>query len=217
MPSAANIAFSENSKDVLELWSIRQGLTPPGLARKASVVNRTAVIFITACWESYIEDLAFEAFEFLLTNAATSAAIPIKVRTLATKSIFAQKDASKVWDIADSGWRTLLVAHKADIKTNWLGNFNTPKTPQVNGLYNELLGIGRLSDKWYWAGMSAKNAGDKLDEYISIRGDIVHRLTHAETVYKHWGKDYLGHISKIVKCCEVAVSEHIRQAVGTTP
>ena len=50
-------------------------------------MNRAAVIFITACWESYIEDLAFEAFEFLLANASVASMIPMKVRNQSTKAI----------------------------------------------------------------------------------------------------------------------------------
>ena len=129
----------------------------------------------------------------------------------------ANKDPTLVWQIADGGWKDILTAHRTEIKNHWLGNFNTPKTGQINSLFLDLLGIGKLSDSWYWAGMSAKNSAAKLDEYITVRGDIAHRLNHSETVYQHWGKDYLGHITRIVGCCEKAVSAHVRALVGASP
>ena len=217
MPSIAKINFTENSKDVQELWSIRQGLMGPGVAHRVNVMNRTAVIFITACWESYIEDAAFEAFEFMLTNATKASQIPEKVRALAMKDIWNQKDPTKVWEIADTGWKQVLTIHKADIKKSWLGNFNTPKTAQVNGLYKELLGLPKLSDSWYWPAMASARAENKLDKFIGIRGDIAHRLKHKSTVYQHWTKDYLGHVERIVDCCEAAVAKQVHAAVGIAP
>src|SRR6266849_5739461 len=161
MPSKAKTAFLENSKDIVELWRIHQDVAGQGPGRKfgVEVLNRSAIVFITACWESYIEDLATESFDHLLAKATSPAAIPPKVRALATAPIWEQKDPTKVWEIADTGWRALLIAHKAATLEKWLGTFNTPKTVQVNSLYADLLGIKKLSSSWSWQGMSAASAG----------------------------------------------------------
>ena len=218
MPSAAKQAFDSNSNDVQELWSIRQGLSGKGKnANGINVMNRSAVIFITAAWESYVEDFAMEAFDHLLANATTASQIPAKVRTLATKSIWEQKDPSRIWDIADAGWRTYLVQHRETVRTQWLGSFNTPKTEQVNGLYRELLGIRKLSDAWSWKAMSASAAGSKLDGYVTIRGDIAHRLKHAKPVHQHVSKKYQDHVERIVDCCEAHVGQYLVDTVGSKP
>jgi len=115
MPSNAKTTFSANKKDIAELWTIHQEVAGQGAGRKygVEVLNRAAIVFITACWESYIEDLAAESFEFLLANAPDAIAIPAKVRAFSSKTILEQKDATKLWAIADSGWRTVLGNHKA--------------------------------------------------------------------------------------------------------
>ena len=219
MPSKAKTAFTENSKDITELWSIHQEISGQGAGRKygVEVLNRSAVVFITACWESYIEDLAAEAFDFLLANSPTSSSIPQKVKALATKPIWAQKNETKVWDIADSGWRQLLQDHKATTLQQWLGPFNTPKTGQVNQLYEELLGIKKLSSKWYWKAMSTANAEKKLDNFIQVRGDIAHRLNPGKAVQKNLGTNYHEHVKKLVDCCEEEVHSHLLLVTGKAP
>ena len=110
MPSNAKTTFSANKNDITELWNIHQEVAGQGAGRKygVEVLNRAAIVFITACWESYIEDLATESFDFLLANAPDATAIPAKVRAFSSKPILEQKDATKLWAIADAGWRAVL-------------------------------------------------------------------------------------------------------------
>lgn len=219
MSSKAASAFTENSRDIAELWSIHQEISGQGVGRKfgVEVLNRSAVVFITACWESYVEDLATEAFDFLLANSPTSSVIPQKVKTLVTKPIWDQKNPTKVWDIADAGWRQLLQDHRTTTLRQWLGPFNTPKTEQVNKLYEELLGIKKLSSGWYWKAMSVDKAESKLDEFIQVRGDIAHRLNPGKAVQKNLGTNYHEHVKRLVACCEKKVHAHLLQLTGKAP
>ena len=219
MPSKAKTAFNENKLDIEELWSIHEEIGGQGAGRKygVEVLNRSVIIFITACWESYIEDLASEAFDFLLVNAPTSSAIPKKVKTLASKALVADIDKSKVWEIADDGWKTVLQKHRDATLQNWLGSFNTPKTAQINALYEELLGLKNLSSKWYWQKMSKETAQRKLDDFITVRGDIAHRLNTTSTVKKGLGIKYLRHIEGLVDCCEMAIGNHLLTQTKIAP
>jgi len=219
MPSRAKVTFQDNSLDIQELWNIHEEIGGQGPGRKygVEVLNRSAIVFITACWESYVEDLASEAFDFLLTNAPTSTVIPKKVKALASKTLLADKDTTKVWDLADDGWRALLLTHKTTTLVAWLGSFNTPKTAQVNGLYEELLGLKSLSSKWYWKGMSKENAERKIDEFIQVRGDIAHRLNATMSIKKDLGIKYLQHVNGLVECCEKVVADHLFTQTSKTP
>jgi hypothetical protein len=219
MPSQAKNKFLENKKDINELWAIHEEVAGLGPGRKygVEVLNRACIVFITACWESYIEDLAAEAFDCLLANAQDAKSIPPKVRAFSSKVILDQKDATKLWVLADAGWRGHLMAHKESTLKNWLGGFNTPKVAQVNNLYVELLGIPKLSDAWYWAGINAASVEKKLDEFIQLRGDIAHRLKSSTAVNKFRGTSYLSHVSSIVDCCEKKVAEHLSAQTGVAP
>ncbi len=70
--SKARIRFEETSWDVYHLFDIHDELIGSSLttkkAEKADVLVRSTYLFITACWESYIEDLCEEALLFLLRD-----------------------------------------------------------------------------------------------------------------------------------------------------
>lgn len=217
--SKALSSFQTNQDDIEQLWQIHEDYAGQGPGRKygVEVLNRSVVIFVTACWESYVEDLARESFDFLLENAADSNAIPSKVKNFAVAEIHKQKDPSKLWDIADQGWREVLGQHRDAVMTRWLGGFNTPKTGQVNELFSELLGIPKISSNWKWKKMSAARAEEKLDGFITVRGNIAHRIRDEGNVAKSLGFQYLSHVISIVYKTESTVAQHLHQATGVEP
>lgn len=217
--SLALTSFQNNQADIEQLWQIHEDYAGQGRGRKygVEVLNRSVVIFVTACWESYVEDLAREAFSFLLENAADSSAIPAKVRNYAVAEIHKHKDPARLWEIADQGWRHVLEQHKDSVMEKWLGGFNTPKAKPVNELFSELLGIPKISDSWNWQKMSSARAMEKLDEYITVRGNIAHRIRDEGNVAKVLGFQYLSHVISIVYRTEAAVEQHLHRATGVEP
>lgn len=219
MASQAKDRFDQQRGDIDQLWEIHQDVAGQGAGRKhgVDVINRAAIVFITACWESYVEDACLEGYDFLLANAREPESFPARVRTLASKPLRENSDHTQIWRLAGDGWRQVLAEHRDAAKAKWLDKLNTPKTAQVNSLYNELLGLINLSDSWSWQGMSSQQASEKLDNYITVRGNIAHRLTHDETVYKDWGTDYLSHVERLVSRTDEKVRGHIESLAGTPP
>ncbi len=70
--SAAQINFENSSWDIYHLFDIHDELISNAHAlqkkEKADVLVRSTYLFITACWESYIEDLCEEALSRLLSK-----------------------------------------------------------------------------------------------------------------------------------------------------
>lgn len=70
--SAAQINFENSSWDIYHLFDIHDELISNVHAlqkkEKADVLVRSTYLFITACWESYIEDLCEEALSHLLSK-----------------------------------------------------------------------------------------------------------------------------------------------------
>jgi hypothetical protein len=219
MTSNAKSRFDLQKGDIDQLWDIHQQVAGEGPGRKhgVEVLNKAAIVFITACWESYVEDVCLEAFDFLLANASTPDCFPGRVRTLASKALRADLDETKVWLLAGEGWKQILVTHKEAVKAEWLDKLNTPKTAQVNGLFNKMLGLSSLSGSWSWQRMNSEDASSKLDYYITVRGNIAHRVSHDETVYKDWGTDYLAHVERLVNVTDQKVSSHIASLTGSVP
>jgi hypothetical protein len=74
--SAAQINFENSSWDIYHLFDIHDELISNAHAlqkkEKADVLVRSTYLFITACWESYIEDLCEEALSLLLSKTIKS-------------------------------------------------------------------------------------------------------------------------------------------------
>jgi hypothetical protein len=219
MASLAKNRFDQQKGDIDQLWVIHQEFAGQGAGRKhgVEVINRAAIVFITACWESYVEDVCLEAFDFLLANASHPDNFPVRVRTLASKALRENPDQTQIWRLAGEGWKQVLSDHREGAKAKWLDELNTPKTPQVNGLFRELIGLSNLSESWSWQRMSSQQASEKLDEYITVRGNIAHRLTHDTNIYKNWGTDYLSHVERLVAKTDERVYGHVVTLTITPP
>jgi hypothetical protein len=219
MPSKARVSFDRNRQDVDRLWTIHGEVAGAGVGRKhdVEVLNRAAIVFVTASWEAYVEDVATEAFDLLLANAPSADKIPAKVRTLASKELVDAPDKRRVWELADGGWRTVLQKHPDAAIAQWVQSLNTPRAEQVDQLFESLIGLTALHTRWSWQGMNANDAKGKLDRYITIRGQIAHRVSHDESVYKNWGTDYLAHVERLVEKTDEAVASFVLDTVGKAP
>lgn len=218
MGSQASTRFAQSSKDILMLWHIHAEVAGRGKGGKqrADVLNRAAVIFISACWESYVEDAAREAFDCLLRYSTTPDVFPSKVRTLASRELRESRDERRIWELAGSGWKTVLADHRDVVLENWLKDFNTPKSRQVNELFAELLNLRDVTTSWTWPDMSAEQARTKLDKYVVIRGNIAHRTKHNEAVYKSAGKDFRSHVVRLVEKTDEALGTHLQELTNTS-
>lgn len=105
-----------------------------------------------------------EAFDFHLANASHPDNFPASVRTLASKALRENPDQTQIWRPAGEGWKLVLRDHREAAKAKWLDELNTPKTPQVIGLFKELIGLSNLLESWSWQRMTSQQASDKLDD-----------------------------------------------------
>lgn len=67
------------------------------------------------------------------------------------------------------------VQHYIDGKVaNDLRYFHTPNSRNIKKLFEPILGVD-ITDQWEWENFEPKRAREKLDDYIRLRGDVVHR------------------------------------------
>lgn len=114
MPSKAKIKFVKNTYDLERLFTIHADVSGEGTGRRhgVEVLNKSAVVLITACLEAYIEDLVKESFEFLIKNCDDPSKIPNKVKTSALGPFKHSNDPTEVWEIAGTGWKKVLKNNK---------------------------------------------------------------------------------------------------------
>lgn len=218
MVSQSSTKFAESRKDILILWHIHAEVAGSGKGRRhrADVLNRAVIVFVSACWESYIEDSAREAFDYMLRFSTTPDVFRARVKTLAARELRDSKDERRIWELAGSGWKKTLLDHRDTVLENWLKDFNTPKSRQVAELFHGLLNLPDITKDWTWVDMTPEQARTKLDEYIAIRGNIAHRTKHDRAVHKNMGKDFMTHVVRLVEQTDEVLYEHLRALVDAS-
>ncbi len=217
--SLAYESFKANSSDIDALMRIHseQGGTKRGRRFDLSVLNRSAVVLITACWEAYVEDICTEAYEFLLKKSTSHKQIPVKIRAAASAVLKKDEDHRRLWQLAGDGWKQVLSDYRHEVIGKRISGFNTPRTDNVQALFRELLAIDDITSTWHWKNMSRDKARSRLDDYVTDRCAIAHRTDIPEgTITKPYVIAYLGFINNIVLRVDNSVNDMLQESVGSS-
>jgi hypothetical protein len=212
-------AFKRNLGDVTRLMEVHSLLASrvSGRAAALQVLNRSAVVLLSACWEAYIEDLALSAFDWMLANSTNSDSFPKRVRARAGRSIRDSKDELAIWALADLGWRAVLKKHRDETIKGAIASFNSPKAERIDDLYSNLIGLTKLSSSWRWRGSSADRSRDKLERLLTIRGDIAHRVRHTGFVTRPELDDFVAFTDRLSILSHNAVVDHLVEVASAAP
>ncbi|MDQ3691516.1 MAG: HEPN domain-containing protein, partial [Chloroflexota bacterium] len=214
--SAARRAFDANCQDIDRLLEIHADLGGSGRGRRhrLEVLNKSAIVLLTALWEAYCEDIAAEGLAHLVAHARDWNKIPKELQQRVAKELKNEQHELAVWRLAGDGWRTVLSDRLAALQQERNRQLNTPKTAQIDALFQSTLGTPTLSDRWYWPGMSKQQARAKLDRYVELRGGIAHRGAGARSVSKAAVVDYYDHIKRLVTKTGGGVNAVVRASTG---
>jgi hypothetical protein len=216
MPSKARAAFDKNALDVERLLEIHSDVGGDAKGRRfgLEVLNKSAIVLLTAIWEAYCEDVAAEALEHLVAHVASGSALPKELKKRIVVDIRADHNELAMWDLADGGWKLRARARLASVTTERNRRLNTPKSEQIDELFASAVGLAGVSDAWHWKKMSATRARDKLNKYVTLRGAIAHRGAAAAAVKKAQVQDYFKHVKRLVAKTGGRVNSHVRDATG---
>ena len=211
--------LQKNLEDISKLLEIHAlvASTVSGRANSLQVINKSSIVLLTACWEAFIEDLATSSFDWLLSQCREPTSFPAKVRTRASSNIRQDKNELAVWELAGNGWKNVLRSHRDETIQTATGNFNTPKTRQIDLLYESLLGLTAISSTWKWPSMTAEKSRDKLEKLVVIRGNIAHRVRHDDLVRRPELEGYMAFVSRLAVLTHHAVVKHLIAHTGQSP
>ncbi|HTK81873.1 MAG TPA: HEPN domain-containing protein [Bacteroidota bacterium] len=211
--------FLSNLQEVSQLIQIHEKVVGShrGYKPKVEVLNKSGIVLLTACWESFIEDLASASFDHVLQNAKSHTSFPNNVLVLASNTIRSSLDERLVWQLAGDGWLSILKDHKERIFEKYLYRFSSPNPDNIDNLFEDLLGIKSMSSYWHWPRMSSENARANLTKLIKLRGSIAHRVVASAKVYKPMVWDYLIFLNRLAVATHNTVATHIRTLLGKSP
>jgi hypothetical protein len=216
LASQARKAFDQNAKDVKRLLEIHAdiGGDSPGKRYGLEVLNKSALVLITAVWEAYCEDVAAEAVQHLIQYIPDPAKLPNELKKKVASELKAEKHELEIWKLAGNGWRAILQARVYSLTAERNTKLNTPKTSQINDLFSSALGLSNVSDSWKWRKMSAATAAKKLDNYVTLRGAVAHRGAAATTIKKTHVTGFFSHVKRLVSKTGGRINTHVKDATG---
>jgi len=209
----------QNRREIERLLEIHSQIagSSPGKKHDVEVLNKSSIVLLVACWEAYIEDLADAAFDHLLANARSPQQIPNKVLTMASKSLRSDQDELRVWDLAQDGWKSVLQDHREAVKDKYTGKLNTPRPKQIDLIFEQMLGLKAVSSKWNWQGASNENVIKRLEDLVTLRGQIAHRVSTSESVKKFQVEQNVTLIGYLSTKLSNQVRQHLQTVTRRTP
>lgn len=217
MPSKARKALDENLKDVEALLQLHEekGGSARGRRYGLEVLNKSGIVLITSYWEAYCEDIAEEGLECIVTHAKTADALPKEIKKIIGKELKADPNELAIWGISDDKWRLVLRGHLQTLQEARNRKLNTPKHKNIDELFESAIGLPNVSAKWVWAKkLTAEKAREKLDKFVTLRGEIAHRGKAKTSVTKAQVVDYLEFIKQTAAKTGGAVNTHVRSITG---
>ncbi len=149
----------------------------------------------------------------MLYNCESYTQISVGIR----EEVGAKLISGDVWSIAGDGWRKVIEEHVKEAFINEIDEkFHTPRSYNVKLLLKKYLGIGDITRAWYWQKMSTSQAVKKLNDMITIRGGIAHRVKDPNldiNIQKQHVIRYMKHIETLVEKTESAVQIHVKQTL----
>lgn len=218
MPSPI-VNLKESMADARRLLKIHSDIGGSEKGRRwgIDVLNKSAVIFVAAAWEAFVEDVATQAIDHILQKADDHSSIPLFIRKAVAKKLEQNPHELKVWDLAGTGWKTAVTNYRDDVIRDEISTFNTPKPHNVSSLFKKLLGIEKISASWNWQGMSEKSAYTKLRKFIETRGAIAHRGDLPQTTTKSYVERHRIFINRLSVRTANVVRAEIHKEVGSFP
>lgn len=180
-----------------------------GRRYELEVLNKSAIVLVTAFWEAYCEDIARQALFHIADHLESADDLPKNMKKRVAGELKGCKHELAIWQISDNKWRAYLKT-----SVDLIERMNTPETRQVNGLFDDLVGLSNISESWRWPGMSARNAENKLDKYISLRHAIAHRGESANYVQRSQVIDYASLVKRLAAKTGGRVNGHVRKLTG---
>ena len=139
--------FFEHEKEIDRLIEIHGKIAGTGRGHKANVkvLHKSAFVLITAFWEGFCEDLAEQGLTHLLSHSASSSSLPKDLKKLIAKELKEDINQIAVWDLSDTGWRSVVQSRMVRLTEDRNRRLNTPKTSQINDLFAQALGFQGVS------------------------------------------------------------------------
>lgn len=204
-----------NVVETASLLDIHAEISGKGAGRRhgVEVLNKSAIVLVVACWEAYVEDLAKSSLQFMIAEASDHRVFP----KLVLERVASKNSGVNSWNLAGDGWKQALSDNLTEILAKTTGTLNTPRASQVDELFSKTIGLMDISKKWRWSGRTSVQAVKALDDLITLRGSIAHRVKHSQSVRKQDVLNAFDLVGRLSVRCNNEIRTYVHGKVGKYP
>lgn len=181
--------------------------------KKRQALYKASIIFICASLETFLEVAIENSLKFIIDNIEKSDSLPENLKLRISKRLNESKDEREIWKISDQKWKDELLINFRLLKEK----FNTPRPHNIDEFVYQTTGLKNISDYWYWQKHSASSSKKNLNNFMSIRGDITHRVFIDEKIYVNRIDKYMNFIYRISVITSNELREHVYSIVNKYP
>ena len=154
---------------------------------------------LCAAWELYVEELLVESARILRGRAAAPDQLPLSVQKEIARAVKESKHELKALELAGDGWKAVYDSH-VSLRASAL---NTPKSTNLDTLFEHLTGMRNVSATWSIGAMA-------VNSFVAARGEIAHRGRDAGYVTIDSLKSYREQVIRTVIDTDNAMADFIR-------
>lgn len=212
MPSIARNKLDANKTDLDRLWWFHTNTAGATQGRKygVEVLNKAVVVFVCAAWEAYCEDIILESLDHINADATDFNLFPKEVKTPIGLRLKEEKHEQSPWKLAGDGWKNVVITHAKE----HVAALNTPKSENLQTLFAKTIGVKDVTHNWNWQKCSRATATKRLDDFVTLRGEIAHRLTANAAVTKKDGENFFNHAVLLAAKIDTTVRDHLHALTG---
>ncbi|MFH1830174.1 MAG: MAE_28990/MAE_18760 family HEPN-like nuclease [Pseudomonadota bacterium] len=182
-------------------------------------LNQSAVVFLMAAWEAYIEDVCSWSIEYILKKRPKSNHLLSKAADKLYDNIVG--DDKKVKKNGKEKLLKIFVENNSSREIEKLLKYDidalhNPNSTNVATLVHLCSGLRDITKSWKWRGQSYEGAVKKINKYMKARHRIAHGRRKAiikKEVNRTYAKDCLDFVDKLINVTDQTIVKHLAKNI----
>lgn len=180
------------------------------LVDEQTVYIKAGVALLTAAWEAYIEDIAYNAIHHLVKTCKNTDELPIELKRLVSKELKKSNHELSAWSLAGENWRDYCMKRLDDVLPA-IQRLNTPNANNTKQLYHSVLGVEDITETWKWDVWNPDSARKLIDDLVSTRCEIAHGRATSHPI----NLIYLKYMICVVSECAILMNNYLFDHLST--
>ena len=184
-------------------------------AETLAVLNKSAIVLITAAWEAYCEDVAEEAIRHVAQHGRSWKDVPLALQKRVARELKDERHELAVWRLSGEGWRSVLSGRIESQRRRGRWGVQSPMAERIVQFFADEAGLSGLEAAWEWPDLDYEAASRQLNAFVALRHLVAHGAS-SPTVSKIAVKRYRRLVVRLADQTDAHFEALAVNATGTS-